>query len=199
MQIIKDARLPQAKKLINAIFGKSTMLKSMDVLITEDNTLVIIVFNTTIYEVKMDNCIPMPAIAFKCSDVMELEGEDEGIDDIILKDKMKYCYYYYKNIECKSPRVAEQPILRNNEEFERCISVKAADGAQFFKVPGNNIGECFMVPIFAGFPSLNKTDNIGIYVYDLQDEYKHLLIHMNIFKKKIGKDINMYFRTINIM
>ena len=88
MQLIKDPRLPQAKKLINAIFGKSTMLKSMDVLITEDNTLVIIAFNTTIYEVKMDAYCPLPPIAFKCIDVIELP-EDEGYNDEILRDKVQ--------------------------------------------------------------------------------------------------------------
>ena len=45
MLSVKDVRVPQAKKLIEGIVSKSDLAKS-DIMITGDNTLVIIVRDT---------------------------------------------------------------------------------------------------------------------------------------------------------
>ena len=199
MQYIKDPRMPQVRQLINSIFGKSTLLKNIDVLVTEQNSLVIIAMNTAIYEVPLLDCQPLPAVAFKYSDIMDIVEEDLCISDVILKEKMKQCYEFYLNSTLSIPMVAHDPELRGNEDFEYCLSAKAADGARFYKVRGTELYKSYMVPIFAGFPNLAKQDKIGISIYDFNDQYRHLLIVMDIYKKKINRNMKLYFKTINLM
>ena len=82
---------------------------------------------------------------------------------------------------CK-PVVSSDNELRGNEQFEELLKLKTDDGMKFFKMNGNTLGSYYFVPIFTKFPSLNKSDCIGINIIDLLDG--HLLIEMNINKKK---------------
>ena len=96
----------------------------------------------------------------------------------------------------------------NNKDQEVMIMVKVAvtyepDGSvgqhfgrtEFFKVYDAN-NNCIEIPMFAGFLSSNKQDKIGITVNDLLDN--HLLIHYTIFKKKINRNIHMYYRILKL-
>lgn len=194
MLSIKDIRLPQVRKIIQGIVGKSD-LQFSNFMITGDNNLVIIIRETVMYLVKLFDVPCLPPIAFSYENLEQdnLE-EDECIPNQYLLSVLSPIYEYY--INSKSYKLASELDLRNNNEFEQLLSLKAADGANFFKINGSSIGECYFIPIFSGFPNINKSDKIGIDIYDLKDG--HLLIIMNIYKKKINRDIQMYFRTINL-
>lgn len=195
MNIQKDARIPQARKLITSMLAKID-LNFADVMITGDNTLVIIVRQTAIYITKLTNIQPGFTISFKYSDIVDLQ-EDEYIQNNYILQLLIDTYNHYYTIENNiSNLVASEPVLRGNDEFENLLSLKAADGAEFFKINGSNIGEVYLVPIFTGFPAMNKADSIGINIYNIGDGY--FLNVMNIFKKKINRDMKIYFRTINL-
>ena len=57
-------------------------------------------------------------------------------------------------------------------------------------------GEVYLIPMFAGFLSLNKADTIGVKVYDY-DEINHLIV-FDIFKKKINRNVQMFCRVLKI-
>ena len=50
--------------------------------------------------------------------------------------------------------------------------------------------------MFAGFISLNKSDRIGVKIYDL-DDLNHL-IKFDIYKKKINRNVEMICRVLKI-
>lgn len=193
MQLLKDIRLPQAKKIIQGVISKSD-LQFSNIIITGDNTLVIIVRETIMYLIKLQDLPFLPPIAFRYNELNDELSDDECFSDVHLLSFLLPIYDYY--INSTKYKLVSEPVLRNNEEFERLLSLKAADGANFFKIHGQVLGEYYLVPIFSGFPNINKSDKIGIDIYDLRDG--HLLIVMNIYKKKVNRDINMYFRTINL-
>ena len=197
MNIARDPRIPQAKKLILNIIAKKDYDFS-DVMITRDNTLVIIVRETAIYTTKLLDIQPGFTICFNFSQ-STYEGleEDQYIPNKIIEPIMTDIYNRYLSVELNPLNLlASEPELRGNDEFERLLALKSADGAEFYKILGTNFKDVYYVPIFTGFPSINKPDKIGINVYDLHDG--HFLNIMNIFKKKINREMKIYFRTINL-
>ena len=198
MQIYKNEHIPYIKNLISGIFGKSKYLKDANVLVY-CNHLIIIVMNTTIYDISLEDMPPLPLVAYRYGTIDELK-EDEYIVDTQLSNYMISIYNdkIYSSINNSNKLLASHPELRGVDEFEKCISVKASDGAVFYKVAGIDPNETYLVPIFAGFPNLNKSDKIGISINQFGDT-DNLLINFNIFKKKINRNINMYFRTINLV
>lgn len=192
--ILKDARLPQARKMITGMIPKSDLQYSV-AMITMDNTLVVIVRETAIYTTELINIQPGYDICFSYADIIDLD-EDEYIPNNIQARLISTTYNHYISIENDINKVAGEDVLRGDEEFERLLSLKSADGAEFFKIPGKSIDETYFVPIFSGFPATNKGDKIGINIYDIHDG--HFLNVMIIYKKKINRIMKIYFRTINL-
>lgn len=186
--IFKDPRVIVAKKIITSIVAKSYLPYS-EIMITGDNTLVIVVLETSLYSLKLDNLPLLPPIAFKFSDIENL-NEDEYINNSQVYYKLNWYYnYYFVESVNRRERVVYEEDLRANQEFEYLLSRKASEGMKFFKIDN------YIIPVFSGFPNINKSDRVGITIYDLKDGY--LLNELNIFKKKINKDIKMYYRTLN--
>lgn len=192
--ITRDPRIPQARKLIESMISKSDLNYST-ALITKDNTLVIIVRETAIYITQLTNIQPGFDICFSYRDIIDLE-EDEYEANIREFAMIKSLYKHYTSMETEQNKLAGEDELRGDNEFERLLSLKSADGAEFYKINGKHIGETYFVPIFSGFPSVNKSDKIGINVYNLHDG--HFLNVMIIYKKKINRIMKIYFRTIDL-
>ena len=113
-----------------------------------------------------------------------------------------YCMHRIADIRNKynfmlenRPVIARLDNLVNNEEFIRLVSSKAEDGAQLFRVLGTNNKQYF-VPILPGFPKINKGDDIGIVIQDM--DVMNLLITYNIYKKKINKTVSATIRTLKL-
>lgn len=194
VKIIRDPRIPQVRKIISSIIGKKDQMFTK-IMITRDNTLVIILYDTTIYVTKLIDEIPGFELAFYYSDIINLE-DDQCIVNHILYREINDKFTYFANIEYNSQLLSSNLTLRGNEEFERLLALKSADGAELYKMYGNNPGEVYFVPIFSGFPNLNKDDQIGINIYYF--DQTTLMNVMYIYKKKIKRDIKIYFRTLRI-
>lgn len=192
--ILKDHRIPIIRKIVLGIIAKVDLQYSK-IMITGDNTLVIIVQETAMYLVKIENIQPGFMIGFEFSDIMDL-AEDEYIPNIFTLNYVSRIYNFYHSFMIPDNILAYEENLRDNPDFEMLLGLKSADGAKMFQIHGNNIGESYFVPIFSGFPSMNKNDKIDIVIYDMKDG--NFLVSMNIFKKKINNHIRLCFKTINL-
>lgn len=185
----EDPRISQAKMIAETLIPK-TSLELTDIMITSDNKLVIIRDNTLLYIMDLKDIVGFyPAVSFSYSKL------DQGFDKQLLY-KITNCYQSYISFISNSPLVADNPNLKENEEFSKLLDMKSGDKLQFFKVPGIDIEKSYIIPVFSGFPNLNKSDTIGIKIYDMLDN--HLLIQMIINKKKIGRVMNVLFRTLKL-
>lgn len=190
-----DDRLPVIKRIITGIISKSD-LKYSNAMITNDNNLVIVVRDTVFYKIQMNELLVGEPIAFYCGNFETLE-ENCCIHDLNLLESISRIYNLYIYQINVNNLVARDDNLKDNENFQNYLSLKAADGMRFYKLNGNNLNSTFMIPVFSGFPNVSKSDKLGINVYTLIDN--HLLVEMVIFKKKINKEVKMYYRTINII
>ena len=208
----KDPRIPQVRKVASAMFNAAFLSCSNtfnDMMISDDNNLVIINEKTLIYSIPLINEPLLPSTIIDLSlgvnpfidengKIRKDDGDEYCIGDIHLLKVMNDCYNYYRNAEinCKLLAKDEYEELENDNSFEKLLNMKKADGMKFYKMNGLDINESYIVPIFTGFPKLNKSDTIGISIYDLDNQ--HLLIIFDIFKKKINRNYKIYFRTIKL-
>ena len=191
---MRDERIIQVRKIVTSILS-ITDFPFCNILVTENNTLIMIVRDTVIYTVQLLNVQPGFPISFNYNNIISLE-EDEYIQDEILCIRLRQIWNNYSNIETHNNLLAYEKNLNENDEFNKLSSMKAKDGMKYFKIYGNIIDDVYFIPIFNKFPNLNKNDTIDIYVY--QSGIEHFVIVMDIFKKKINRNIKMYFKTINL-
>ena len=200
---ITDHRIHQVRDLVEALVTKSLHdFINVYVDLIEDTWYAIIeVDSTMLYEVPLKN-VPMDEIfypiAFKYATIKDLEDRDiyYGSDVFLLND-MRSKYNMYKTIASTTLPVAQDSDLRTNEEFEKLLNLKTDQGLKYFKINGvNSPTEVFMIPMFAGFISLSKPDRIGISLYNIDGSY--LAMKMDIFKKKINRNISVYCRIIKL-
>ena len=90
--------------------------------------------------------------------------------------------------------VAKEDNMRSNPEFEELLNLKSAEGMKFYKIKSLDFGREYLIPIFSGFPNMNKQDDISMEVYRTIDNF--LVVRMIISKKKIGRDVDMIFRIL---
>ncbi len=193
---MKDCRVEETRKIVEALVTKS-MFKYTQVLITEVNTVIIIVNQTLLYEVPL-KVVPdfYPPVAFIYSDIADFEDPNECTNDEFLGNSIRNISERYLLIRNTKPVVAIDNELRENEQFENLLNLSSDQGMKYFKMPGLNLGEVYLVPMFSGFISLSKPDTIGMKIYDIQDGF--LLLEMNIMKKKINRNIQVYCRIIKV-
>lgn len=197
MEQYKDDRIPLVRKVLGIIIPKTYLSTNPDIVITFNNILVVIVLDTTIYKYDLNIQEPGNNIGFKYNSILsEDESSESFIFDKAIFKKVSNCFYGYYNISMNQPLLATKDNLKEDKEFQDYLSLKASDGMKFYKIPGIDIynPKFYHIPIISGFPSLNKADNIAISVFDLNDG--HLLILFDIFKKKLNKNYQMYFRTL---
>ena len=136
---------------------------------------------------------------FKYSDILTSVEElelDSCYPDIYIQNKLNSVYYNYKNRLSDNYIVAQNTQLRDDEIYESLTSLRAGEGMKYYNMIGKDMVN-YKIPVFNGFPNLNKQDEIGMTVYDMLDQ-SHLLVDMNIFKKKINRNIHIYFRILKL-
>ena len=184
--IFKDIRAPEARKLLGS-FDKNSYV------IINGNLIIILTDNSIIYTFRLKTSVDYYVMAFQ---IMSLENipEDSLIYDKSIED---FVNLRWSSIATNGNIIANIEELRGNEEFERLIDMKASEGMHYFKMPRIDIpGRSVMIPIFSGFPKLSKPDKIGIKVID--NNSGTLLVNFHIFKKNMNRDIDMYFRILDI-
>lgn len=90
--------------------------------------------------------------------------------------------------------VYENPNLLEDPKFTELVFAKAGEGAGFYFI-NTSIYPTF-IPVFNGFPALNKADTVGIRVFDIGN-YK-LMVNYTVYKKKFGCSYDMYFNILNV-
>ena len=191
-----DPRISQVRKIVEAIIAKS-MFEWTKVLVTETNTLVIILSDTLLYQIPLKGITDSyPPVAFIYSKIYKFEDENACINDEFLAGNIAQTLNSYNNMSISCPIVAQNSDLRTDEKFEELVSLTSGEGLKYYRMTGVNPNNTFLIPMFSGFISLNKQDTIGMTVYDIHGGF--LLLRMNIFKKKINREMIVDCRIINI-
>lgn len=197
----KDPRVPIAYKLARTFLAELECFSST-VMITTQNDLVINMMDAVLCCVHMkefDNQPPLPEIVYDFipkdinNEKIETAEDDYIPANITTVQRMHELYMNYIE-KCNSlTPIACDNSLRNNSTFEELLSLKASNGVRFFRMLGLDLQTYYMIPVMSGFPRLNKSDTIGITVYR---EGGNQIVKMNIFKKKINREYQMYYRAL---
>lgn len=197
MNMIKDCRISEVRNIVETVVGKADREgeKGITEVLVLEREVAIFVDKTVLFLVPLKNYVPGSAsLAFRYCDICKFEDKNSCIHDVFLHNNLIDAYNLYIEFMNTRSIVASDCKLRDNEEFEKLLSLKSDQGMRFYKLPG--IDTTYLIPVFSGFPSLNKGDEIGIEVYDLLDG--HLLNKMIISKKKINRDILLLYRTLKL-
>ena len=193
---MNDPRIEQVRRIVESVVTKKNY-KFTKVLIMNNDIVVIIFNDTLIYEVSLKDIISDGSqIAFIYEDIFGFDDESEYINNEILIEDIMNTYNKYKHFTNYNPLVAMDTALRDNEQFEKLLTLKSDEGIKYYKMLGLDNITTYLIPMFSGFISLSKQDNIGINLYDLCDGY--MIMEANIFKKKINRNINMKCRIMKI-
>ena len=126
-----DVRIPQAKKIMEAILSKSELLEA-NCIITETNVLVIVLKETVLYMIQLIDLPVLPAIGFEYETIT-----DDGQYEFSFRNLSFVGYLCQDYI----PKINIQPMVyvenaRSIPEFERLLNRKADDGMEFYVIKG---------------------------------------------------------------
>ena len=151
--------------------------------------LYVLVENSVLYIMDLSTLVD-PAFTYAFNNV----SIDTGIDAPINMNP----YYKYaeicSTISHTSNMVYHDPDLQDDQNFMALATAKASDGAGFYFI-NTSIATIFTT-VFPGLPSLQKTDSVGIKVYDIGDG--KLLINYTVFKKKLKVTYEIFYKIINV-
>lgn len=197
-----DPRINQAIKLIPSII-RAADFPFAEFLITETNELAIMVLNSCLYVVKLDWVDMMPPIYFIINN--EIYKETKTLDNALIFINDLYRFKNINSIFNIYTKKCTQDILavnvenvQDNEVYSECINRKADSGAIITGFYSVKFHKKFMVSFFNGFPSLNKQDTLGINIFIDPTDTSHPIVNMQIYKKKINKIYNLYYRSLGL-
>ncbi len=121
---------------------------------------------------------------------------DQNNIDFGIYNKVSYICNYYTELAMHSPLVAELPDVRSDEKFMEILSRKASDGVGFYKLNGIDIKDRYIIPIFSGFPILNKEDSMDMFVREI--DHQTVMVQYVITKKKINQKFSIFYRAMNM-
>ena len=125
---------------------------------------------------------------YETGNITPVETDGRISNDLIVKVNQCLSDVHPNNM------IFENPDLDQDEKFMEMAFAKASAGASFYFI-NTKLYPTF-IPVFTGFPLLNKGDKIGLKVYDIGN-YK-LLVNYTIFKKKFGSSYDMFFHILNV-
>lgn len=195
--LYKDLRMVDVRKIISGAVAKRDL--DFTTIYIKDNIVLFVVRDTILIVSQLlpEFCNNYGEICCRYKDICNL-NDDEYISDYFLLKEMRNLFIYYISNIINYPILASDSDLRSDPEFESLLSLKSADGAKFYKLRDINYNKPYFIPIFSGFPNLNKPDTIGATIRDLTD-HCHLLVELDIFKKKIKRNIRIVYRTLDLM
>lgn len=195
--LYKDLRMVDVRKVISGAVAKRDL--DFTTIYIKDNIALFVVRDTILIVSQLlpEFCNNYGEICCRYKDICNL-NDDEYIDDYFLLKETRNLFIYYINNINNYPILASDSNLRSDPEFESLLSLKSADGAKFYKLRDVNYNKPYFIPVFSGFPNLNKPDTIGATIRDMMD-YSHLLVELDIFKKKLKRNIKIVYRTLDLM
>ena len=195
--LYKDLRMIDVRKVISGAVAKRDL--DFTTIYIKDNIVLFVVRDTILIVSRLlpEFCNNYGEICCRYKDICNL-NDDEYIGDYFLLKEMRNLFIYYISNINNYPILASDSNLRSDPEFESLLSLKSADGAKFYKLRDINYNKPYFIPVFSGFPNLNKPDTIGATIRDMMD-YSHLLVELDIFKKKLKRNIKIVYRTLDLM
>ena len=195
--LYKDLRMVDVRKVISGAVAKRDL--DFTTIYIKDNIALFVVRDTILIVSQLlpEFCNNYGEICCRYKYICNL-NDDEYIDDYFLLKETRNLFIYYINNINNYPILASDSNLRSDPEFESLLSLKSADGAKFYKLRDINYNKPYFIPVFSGFPNLNKPDTIGATIRDMMD-YSHLLVELDIFKKKLKRNIKIVYRTLDLM
>lgn len=183
--------LPQIEKLVGDIVGNTSIVDA-EIYLSGTNDLMICMYDSVIYSTTVNfNTIGDIFLGWKKDDEGNISIRELGYrNGILIEYYDKYIKMYNinpdLNIICSIDNVEQLDTFPNK--------LKASDGCEFIKVLGNDM-KTYMLPIFTGFPKLNKGDTMDIRIFRLTLETN--IVKYIIHKKKLNRDIVISFRSLN--
>ena len=151
--------------------------------------LYILVENSVLYVMDLTTLVD-PAFTYAFNNV--------SIDTGIVAPINMNPYYKYADLQSiishTSNMVYHDPDLQDDPKFMALATAKASDGAGFYFI-NTSIATIFTT-VFPGLPSLQKTDAVGLKVYDIGEG--KLLINYTVFKKKLKVTYEIFYKIINV-
>lgn len=190
-----DPRMEQVRKIVESIVTKS-MFDYTKVLISNDNTLVIIVDNTLLYQIPLKSTENCMSVAFIYKDIYDFENPNECINDTGLIREINHIRFIYNTIATESNLLASDKAMKDNEEFAKFLSLSSDEGFKYYSMRGLDPTKAYLIPMFSGFITLNNGDNLDINLYSIDDKF--ILQRMKIFKKKINRDMIVDCKIIKV-
>ena len=207
LTVYRDYRIPEVRKIVESMV--TSKFYEFTKILLQENRLIFTVSDTLLY------CIPLK--------VFPNSVEDAGVVDVAV-NYQDLASFKFGQDECNIKSdyniylemthvlnnlnyagiidgvydnriVAFNPDLRSDEKFEELLNLKADQGAKYYRMNTTDLSSTIFVPVFAGFPNINKQDKIGIKVYNIDG---NVIIELDIFKKKINRDIKIIYRTIGL-
>lgn len=198
--IFTDKRLPDAIKLIVGSVSKTDLMNSY-IVIDSYNVIHILVRETALYSIPIYSTVANTGfdnIGFTYGGligVVDPNRVTEYIpDNEALKKVLPIVSVNYYNT--KTNMVAREENLQENPIFNTLTARKSSDGNSFYHLIGIDPTKVYFIPIFAGFPNLNKKDSVNITVYKIANG--NCIVEMDIFKTKIKKSIKLIYSIIDM-
>ena len=199
--ILTDTRLPDAIKLILGSVSKTDLLNSL-IVIDSNNVIHILVRETALYSIPIYSTIcntGFDNIGFTYNGLFGITDSNRMVEYIpdfnALEKILPIIAANYHNE--KINMVAREENLQGNPIFSNLTARKSADGNEFYHLIGIDPTKVYFIPIFAGFPNINKKDTINITVYKSFNN-AYCTLEMDIYKAKIKKQIKLIYSIIDL-
>lgn len=195
VNVCKDDRVTEARQIISTFVTSRYYEFTMAYI--RDNILAFVVHKTTLFITTLNTVASVGSeqeIGFIYENIVDYEDPSCYISDYNIIINMRAKLATYSNLESRFPVIFMDEDMRANPEFESLLSLKSDDGLKFLKIPTTIGVACF--PMFSGLINANKQDKIGLIVHDQLDN--HLINRVVIYKKKINRTVDMYFRTLKV-
>jgi len=151
--------------------------------------LYILVEGAVLYKIDLSGSVD-PMITFPFNNMTITDG--------ILSPNNMNPYYKYAEINSiishTSNMVYHDPDLQDDPNFMALATAKASEGAGFYFI--NTSISTICTTVFPGLPYLQKSDSVGLKVYNIGDG--KLLINYTVFKKKLKVAYEIYYKIINV-
>ena len=185
--IENDIRCEEVRKLLTSFPKESyARVTYFDIDIIVDNTVIY----KTVLKTPPQKDLPVLYIDTQ----MLLREIDENC--LISCPWVEQNYNWIMSRMMHGPLLAQQSNLRDDPEFEKLLEFKSGDGMRFYKVPAFEKYKVYMIPVFTGFPNLNKQDTASIEIYAYNEI--SVIVIMKIFKKKFNREISMIYKILDI-
>ena len=202
LEIYKDPRFAIAKDLLITMLGKKDIENTL-AMVNERNDLICMVRETAIFICNLGNITPGFPMYIDCALTLSELAEDPDntkyvpILDIRKINQINEYYDRYVIRKMSYLLIYHRDNMEQDPEFAEYLSAKSSEGAKFYKGVSLSNNKRFMFPVFSGFPKLAKNDTIALSVYIMDGT--HFMIEMDIFKKKLQRDIRLIYRVLNVI